>query len=165
MPDALRTQLLTAFDYTDKAVEDLFAGIPDDQYLHQPCPGGNHALWTLGHLATVNQYFLVNLAGHDDALAEKYRATFFAKSQPSPDASSYPPLAVVRDYFKSSRAAFRAWVESLTDEQLAGPPPEKFSKFAPTLGNVLMRLVWHEGVHYGQLTVIRKSLGLAPVRI
>ena len=54
---------------------------------------------------------------------------------------------------------------SLTDEQLAGPPPEGFQKFAPTLGNILMRLLWHEGMHYGQLTVIRKSLGLAPVRI
>ncbi len=165
MSDVLRTQLLNAFEYTDKVVDELFAGIPDDKYLYQPCPGGNHALWTLGHLATVTQYFLANLAGHDNGLAEKYREMFFAKSVPSPDASSYPPLEVIRDYYKTSRAAFRSWVESLTDAQLTAPPPEKFSKFAPTLGNVLMRLLWHEGMHYGQLTVIRKSLGLAPVRI
>jgi uncharacterized damage-inducible protein DinB len=165
MADVLRNQLLAAFDYADKAVEELFAAIPDDDYLHPPCTGGNHALWTLGHLATVQQYFLANIAGHDGTLAEKYKTMFFAKSQPSPDAASYPPLDVVRDYSKSSRAAFRSWVESLSDEQLSGPPPERFQKFAPTLGNVLMRLLWHEGMHYGQLTVIRKSLGLAPVRI
>jgi len=165
MSDILRNQLLAAFDTTDKAVDELFAAIPDDQYLHQPCPGGNHALWTLGHLATVNQYFLTNIAGQDGTLAEKYKPIFFARSQPSPDAASYPPLDVVREYFKTSRATFRKWVESLSDERLAGPPPEQFQKFAPTLGNVLMRLLWHEGMHYGQLTVIRKSLGLAPVRI
>jgi hypothetical protein len=33
------------------------------------------------------------------------------------------------------------------------------------LAGLLFRLVWHEGMHYGQLTVIRKSLGLQPVRI
>jgi uncharacterized damage-inducible protein DinB len=165
MAEVLRNQLLSAIDWTDKAVEDLFDAIPADHYVHQPCPGANHALWTLGHLATVNQYFLKSLAGHDGALFEQHKAMFFAKSQPNPDAASYPPIGVIRDYFKTSRAAYRSWVESLTDEQLTGPPPEEFKKFAPTLGNILMRLLWHEGMHYGQLTVIRKSLGLTPVRI
>jgi uncharacterized damage-inducible protein DinB len=165
MAELLRNQLLVAFDWTDKAVDDLFAANPAEQFLHQPCPGANHALWTLGHLATVNQYFLKSLAGHDGTLFEKHKAMFFAKSQPTPDASSYPPIGVLRDYFKTSRAAFRSWVESLSDEQLLGPPPEDFQKFAPTVGNILMRLLWHEGMHYGQLTVIRKSLGMNPVRI
>jgi uncharacterized damage-inducible protein DinB len=165
MADLLRTQLLAAFDWTDKAVEDLFAAIPADEFLHQPCAGGNHALWTLGHLATVNQYFLKTLAGRDSGLFDKYKEMFFAKSHPSTDAATYPPVEVLRDYFATSRAAFRDWVASLSDEQLAGPPPAEFQKFAPTLGNVLMRLLWHEGMHYGQLTVIRKSLGLKPVRI
>jgi uncharacterized damage-inducible protein DinB len=119
----------------------------------------------MGHLATVDQYFLKTLGGRDSALFDKYRTMFFAKSQPSPDAASYPPLEVVREYFKTSRAAFRAWLESLSDEQLTAPFPEEFKRFAPTLGDFLMRLVWHEGMHYGQLTVIRKSLGLAPIRI
>jgi uncharacterized damage-inducible protein DinB len=165
MADVLRNQLLAAFDWTDKAVEDLFDNIPEDKFVHQPCPGANHALWTLGHLATVNQYFLKALAGHDGTLFEKYKALFFAKSHPHPDVAHYPPISVIRDYFKTSRAAFRGWIESLNDERLAGPPPEDFQKFAPTLGNILMRLLWHEGMHYGQLTVIRKSLGLQPVRI
>jgi uncharacterized damage-inducible protein DinB len=165
MAEVFRNQLLNAFDWTDKAVEDLFDAIPADQFAHQPCKGANHALWTLGHLATVNQYFLKALAGKDDALFEKYKAMFFAKSQPNPDAASYPPIGVIRDYFKTSRAAFRSWIESLSDEQLSAPAPEEWQKFAPTLGNILMRLLWHEGMHYGQLTVIRKSLGLTPVRI
>jgi uncharacterized damage-inducible protein DinB len=165
MAEPLRDQLLAAFDWTDKAVEDLFDAIPADEFLHQPCAGANHALWTLGHLATVNQYFLKTLAGRDGALFENYKAMFFAKSKPSPDADTYPPIDVIRGYFKTSRTAFRSWVESLTDEQLTGPAPEEFQKFAPTLGNILMRLLWHEGMHYGQLTVIRKSLGLTPVRI
>ncbi len=164
MSEVLRDQLLAAFDWTDKAVEDLFDAIPADQFAHQPCPGANHAFWTLGHLATVNQYFLKTLAGRDGALFEKYKAMFFAKSQPNPDIASYPSIDTVREYFKTSRAAFRSWIESLDDEQLMRPAPEGFQKFAPTLGNILMRLQWHEGMHYGQLTVIRKSLGLAPIR-
>jgi uncharacterized damage-inducible protein DinB len=165
MAEVLRNQILAAFDWTDKAVEDVFNGIPAAEYLHQPFPGANHALWTLGHLATVNQYFLKSLAGRDGDLFERYKGMFFAKSHPSPNASDYPSLETVREYFKTSRSAFRSWIESLDDAQLTGPPPEDFQKFAPTLGNLLMRLLWHEGMHYGQLTVLRKSLGLSPVRI
>jgi uncharacterized damage-inducible protein DinB len=165
MSQVIRDQILGGFDWTTKSVQDVFDSIPVDKYLYQPYPGANHALWTLGHLATVHQYFLSKLAGKDRDLFDKYREMFFARSQPKPDAASYPSLDVVRDYFKTSRAAFRAWIESLTDEQLAAPLPEGFKDFAATLGGFLIRLVWHEGMHYGQLTAIRKSLGLAPVRI
>src|SRR5262249_30231958 len=139
--------------------------IPSGQFLHQPCPAANHPLWTMAHLATVDQYFLKTLAVRDGTLLDQYRQQFFAKSHPTPAAASYPPLEGVTEDSNTSRAAFRAWIESLTDEELSAPFPEERQRLASTLGNFLTRLIWHEGMHYGQLTVIRKSLGLAPIRI
>jgi hypothetical protein len=133
--------------------------------LHQPFPGANHALWTLGHLATVDQYFLMSLAGRDGALFEKNKPVFFAKSQPSPNAGDYPPLESVRAYYESSRAERRAWMDGLDNARLTAPLPDKWQTFAPDLAGFFLRLVWHDGMHYGQLTVIRKSLKLPPVRM
>jgi len=161
----LHDHVLAAYNWTQTALQAVFDAIPGEQFLHQPFPDANHALWTMGHLATVDQYFLKSLAGRDGALFDKYRTMFFAKSVPSPNAGDYPPLEAVREYFRESRAAYRAWVESLDDAQLAAPLPEEWQRFAATLGGMVLRLVWHEGMHYGQLTVIRKSLGLLPVRI
>jgi uncharacterized damage-inducible protein DinB len=165
MSHVIRDHILFAFEWTQTQLQNTFDAIPREQFLHQPFPGANHALWTMGHLATVDQFFLKTLAGRDPSLFEKYKTIFFAKSKPSPNAADYPPFEVVNDYFQTSRRDFRAWIESLDDERLSAPFPPEFQRFASTLGNFLCRLVWHEGMHYGQLTVLRKSLGLAPIRI
>ncbi len=157
--------LLRVHSATQESLEKMFAGIPEEHFFHQPFPGANHAMWTMGHLATVDQYFLHKLAGHDGGLFERHQAMFFAKSQPSASREAYPPIAAVRDYFKSSRAAFRTWIESLDDAKLAAPLSGDMQRAGPNLGTLLFRLLWHEGMHYGQLAVIRKSLGLAPTRI
>jgi uncharacterized damage-inducible protein DinB len=165
MSHQLRDQILTAYDWTQTQLQKVFDAIPQDQFLHQPFPGANHALWTMGHLATVDQFFLKSVAARDAALFDKYATIFFAKSTPSPNADAYPPPAAVREYYDSSRQAFRSWIESLDDQQLAAPLPAEQQRFAPSLAGMLFRLLWHEGMHYGQLTVLRKSLGLSPVRI
>jgi uncharacterized damage-inducible protein DinB len=161
----LHDHVLAAYDWTQTALQTIFDAIPAEYFFHQPFPGANHALWTMGHLATVDQYFLKSLAGRDGAIFDRNRDTFFAKSKPSPNASDYPTLEAVRDYFDTSRAEFRGWIDSLDEEKLASPLPEKWHEFAASHAGMILRLLWHEGMHYGQLTVIRKSLGLPPVRI
>jgi uncharacterized damage-inducible protein DinB len=153
-------------DFTQTQLENALAAIPEDKYLHQPFPNANHALWTMGHMATVDQFFLTTFAAKDPALFERHKAAFFAKSTPSTNAADYPSIDEVRSYFKASRKEFRDWIESMDDAQLTTPlPPEQQKRFAPNLARLFSRLAWHEGMHYGQLTVLRKSLGLAPIRI
>lgn len=165
MANLVRDQLLSAYDWTQLQLRNSFESIPEDKYLHQPFPGANHALWMMGHLATVDQFMLKLLAGRDAAIFEQYKTVFFAKSAPTPNAGDYPPIEVVREYFRTSRAEYRGWLVSLDDERLLAPMPAELQRWAPNLGDFLFRLVWHEGMHYGQMTVIRKSLGMAPLRI
>jgi uncharacterized damage-inducible protein DinB len=165
MANPLRDQILASYDWIQNQLLQIFDGIPRDQFLHQPFPGANHALWTMGHLATVDQYFLKTFAGRDGSLFDRYSAMFFAKSTPNPDADAYPPIDTLRDYFDTSRKAYRGWIESLDDERLMGPLPEQYKNYAASFAELFFRLLWHQGMHYGQLAVLRKSLGLAPVRI
>jgi hypothetical protein len=45
---------------------------------------------------------------------------------------------------------------------LTSPLPKELETFARSYGGMMCSIAWHEGVHAGQLTVVRKSLGLAP---
>ena len=47
-------------------------------------------------------------------------------------------------------------------EQLISPVPEEWNSFGANYGILMGTLAWHEGLHAGQLTVIRKSLGIVP---
>ena len=164
MPHPLRDRVLAAFDWTQSQFVSMFDAISAEDFLHQPFPGANHALWTMGHIGTVDQYCLQKYAGRESALTEQYRSLFFAKSIPSPNSGDYPPIGEVRAFFDESRRAFRDWLASLDDERLAASLPADRQQFGSSLAEVLFRLVWHEGIHYGQLTVLRKSLGQAPIR-
>ena len=53
----------------------------------------------------------------------------------------------------------------MSDAQLRSPLPEGFTGFATSFAALMSSLAWHEGLHTGQLTVVRKSLGLEPLYI
>ena len=59
-----------------------------------------------------------------------------------------------------SRKALYDWIESLDEEQLMTPLPGDWSRFAPNNVGVLAALAWHEGLHAGQLSAVRRELGL-----
>ncbi len=51
---------------------------------------------------------------------------------------------------------------SVTEEDLAKPTPEGTPNFLADVGSVFEMAVWHEGLHSGQLSVTRRSLGFDP---
>jgi uncharacterized damage-inducible protein DinB len=163
MPSILVHRALDAFTASRKIINGMFEGIPAEQFCYQPCAGMNHALWTMGHLATVDQYFLKHLAGQPETRFDEFRQMFFMKSKPLPSLSDYPPLADVRVYFDQARMELLEWLRSLDDEQLGQPLPEPLHSFQPNLAMLFGHLTWHEGFHAGQLSVVRKSLGIPPV--
>ncbi|MCZ6816774.1 MAG: DinB family protein, partial [Planctomycetota bacterium] len=55
-----------------------------------------------------------------------------------------------------------AWFLSMSGERLAAALPEDWQVFAKSYGVLINTIAWHEGMHAGQLTVIRRELGLGP---
>ncbi len=140
----------------------LLADIPADKLLHQPFEGTNHALWIMGHLAVTDDW----LAGlYDDAdrkLPEAYGSLFAMGSEPVNDPAAYPAPAEVRQHFDAAHTRMLNAVEAASDAKLAEPLPDDIKDFAPDKLAMALSLAWHEGLHTGQLTVIRKSLGIGP---
>jgi uncharacterized damage-inducible protein DinB len=153
---------LGALAFSRQSLLTLAEDIPHDKLTYQPFPGANHALWILGHLANSDDFFLAELAKKPSPKFEQTKPVFSSGSKPTPKLSDYPPIEEVKSYLSSAREGLISWFKSMPPSQLAAPLPDDWKPFAPTYGALMFAIAWHEGMHTGQLTAIRKSLGLAP---
>ncbi|MBN2560383.1 MAG: DinB family protein [Phycisphaerae bacterium] len=153
---------LAALGFARRVTTSLLEDIPQDKLTHQPIPGANHAMWIMGHVAVTDAFFLDQLDGRTVGGLEEWKALFFRGSQPKPNVSDYPPVAEVKRLLDRSREQVIAWFRSLDDVQLKAPLPDDLKGFGPLHVNLMTSTAVHEGMHAGQLAVIRKSLGIGP---
>ena len=154
---------LVALEFSRHFTTALLDAIPEDQYCHQPFPGANHALWVLGHLPCVDAFLMQVCGGPADSQLEKMQPLFGMHSTPTPQRSNYPPLAEVRAWYQAARQNVLDWLRGQDEQQLRTPLPDPLKQIAADRLALVARLAIHESAHAGQLTVVRKSLGLAPV--
>ncbi len=141
----------------------MLKNFPDDKVAFQPAPTDNHLLWILGHLAHTTDWFASLLDGKDAGGTPKtYGALFDSKSKPKADRKAYPPLSELRKEFERSFNRLVAAVEASSDADLAKPAPGDTGGFVSTRLDAVMKCVWHEGWHTGQLGSLRRALGLPP---
>ena len=151
-----------AMGFSRRMLLGLLEEIPQDRWLHQPCAGGNHAQWIAGHIASEDDDVLTKLKPRPSKLPDGWVAQFGMGSTPSPDARKYPSKGKVMEVLASQREELLSWFASMDEVQLSAPVPDDWKSFAPTYGALMPGLAWHEGLHTGQLTVVRKSLGIKP---
>lgn len=140
----------------------LFEDIPEDKLTHQVTPGANHALWIAGHVAWTDEFFRTTLGGRQGVLPDHWTDLFGQGSTPVPDRSSYPAFPELRSIMSDRREELCAWFKAMEPDRLACPLPDKYESFAPNYCALITTIACHETLHAGQLTVIRKSLGIAP---
>lgn len=154
---------LTGLAFARQATLSLLEAIPKDKLTTPASPGGNHALWVAGHLARSDDDFLTVLSGSKSPLPPKWKELFGTGSKPMASAADYPDLKEILAALSERRQALVTWLKSLDEAKLRSPLPEDWRDFAPTHAALATSIVWHEGVHAGQLTSIRKALGLKPI--
>ena len=138
----------------------LADGIPPDSLCHQPVAKTNHALWVLGHLAWTDNLFLTTLAKREPVVDESWNKLFGMGSEPTGDPQAYPTLDEVKGRLEAAREALIDWFQSLDEQQLKSPLPDGMKAFASDYAGMMNSLAWHEGLHAGQLSAVRRSLGL-----
>lgn len=153
---------LKVLEFARGATFGFLEDIPENQWCKQPIEGGNHTAWVVGHLASTDDYFLTTLSGRPSNLPEAWKTMFGAGSKPVADLSAYPAVAELKSKLSGCREDLIAWLKSLDDKKLLSPLPQDLQMFAPTHAGLSFSLAWHEGLHSGQLTMVRRSLGIAP---
>ncbi|MHC5023302.1 MAG: DinB family protein [Planctomycetota bacterium] len=148
-------------EFSRRLLEMLAEDFPEEKLTFQPVTGANHVLWQLGHMAWTDDYFLANLLGGTSNIPESWTELFGMGSEPTDEPGRYPSVEEVRPIMQERRAALCDWFRSRTEAQLAEPLPEDYQTFAPNFGALMGAMAAHESMHAGQITVIRKAIGLA----
>lgn len=134
-----------------------------EEWTHQLFPGANHALWFAGHMANVDNSFLKRVVPEQGVERPEYVELFGRGSKPSPNPGDYPPPEEVMAFFRERRQRLSAALSDFTENDLAKPLPHGFPPFIPDFGQFFAFLAWHEGLHAGQISMVRRALGHPPI--
>lgn len=144
-----------AREYVAKKLDTL-----KDHLMAQPAGLPNHALWQYGHLAVSTQWFTQTISKSEPGADPAWDKLFGMNSVPVSDAGAYPPPAEVIKAFHDSMDRLVRVVEGLDDQALNQPTEIDTGGFLSSRLDALYKHAWHEGWHLGQVTDLRRALGI-----
>ena len=154
--DLLRFQL----DVSKNLTANLLADMSDAPLAQPTSKGGNHPMWVAGHLAfaeaNLTNYILQGKANPLDG----WKDMFGRGSEPSTDASKYPPFEEVLARWDEVRASTLKILDGLSEADLDKPsanPPEGREAFFNTYGKVFAIVGLHAAMHRGQVADARRA--------
>ncbi len=157
-------QIRFAREYTQSLIADLE---PSD-WFRQPTEGVTHLAWQIGHLAMA-QYglCLFRMRGRADVdtelMTSAFRKKFSKGTTPDPDPSRNPSPEEICGVFnrvhEQSLSELPEFSELVLDEPIELP----YTAFPTKFGGLLF-CSHHEMLHAGQIGLLRRLLGKAPVR-
>jgi hypothetical protein len=141
----------------------LTEGLEGDDWLFQPRPGLQHALWLCGHVAVAQEHLVfqrcLNRQVLDPGFAEHFPIGGPIKSAQEHD---WPAPAEVRVAMDQMEVAVEEAMKGMTDEFLAEPAFGKDGTRHPhydTKLGAMSHVIRHEAFHAGQLATLRRLLG------
>lgn len=151
---------LGALAFARRLTEGLLDGITQEHALMRAGPDGNHAAWILGHLASADDFFLATLTGSPRSMSEELSAKYGMGSTVTDGADDYPPLTELLEQANRQRTTMTDWLATLDESSLLEPLPEDLTRFASNRAGLMSTLACHESFHGGQLSAIRRIIGL-----
>lgn len=155
-------QAVSVLKFARETINKFFAGLdanPTAQVANVP----NHALWTYGHLANTADWIRGAIDGKPASIKPEWDKLFGMGSKPVDDPRAYPSLAEVKKEYDRTFKELVALTESHNDTQLSAPCAKETGGFASSKLDAVIKSAWHEGWHLGQLTDLRRGLGLPGV--
>jgi hypothetical protein len=136
-------------------------------WFRQPAGGVTHVAWQVGHLAMAEyRLALERIRGSrpEDAelISEDFLRLFGRDSAPQADQAAYPSPAEIRAVFDRVHKQTLGEIKTLAESELDQPVLKAHSRVKTKLWS----LIWcaqHEGVHAGQIGLLRRLLGYRPL--
>jgi uncharacterized damage-inducible protein DinB len=162
--DTALKQIEFARAYTWGLLDDL----PDEAWFRQPAEGITHIAWQVGHLAMA-QYglclFRIRGRRAEDAslMSGRFRKQFSKGSTPNPSPEENPTPAEIREVLQAVHKRAMRELAEIDLAVLDEPVEEPYAVRATRLG-ALYFCADHEMMHAGQIGLLRRLLGYAPIR-
>jgi pyruvate-formate lyase len=134
--------------------------LTDEDLLRRPVENANHIAWQLGHLIT-SENNLNNMVCPDSmpALPEGFAEKHAKETASSNDPAGFCTKDEYLQLIAEQRAGTMALLDTLSDEDLEKPAPEKIQMFGATVGAVIAGQSAHWMMHAGQWVIVRRQLG------
>jgi len=166
MHQALHT-LCAQFGLNNRLFRNVLEGVTDEQAAWQPDNRVNSLSWIAGHLTATRHRNLERIG----AIAElfPYMDVFFIKDAPPPAARAldpaltYPDLEELRHYWDLYAKAFNHALDKMPEAQFRAELPSVSPTGGRTLLDILSFVSLHESYHIGQMSTLRRQLGLPPM--
>ena len=159
LKERLRRQLVSARETSERYLQDFTTPEAWTAKVH---PNANHALWFAGHMANTDNFFISIVSPQRAVERQGFAEKFGVGSHPTSEPSDYPPVEDVLAFMRERRSILLEIFDSVAEEDFTNPTPEGTPNFLADIGSVFEMAVWHEGLHSGQLSVTRRSLGFDP---
>jgi hypothetical protein len=146
----------------------ILAEIDEADWFTMPLGSPTHVAWQIGHLAMAEYGLcLFRQRGRQEVdlelMSSGFRKLFSRGSVPEAGAGKYPPPGEIRAMLDRVHVQVLKEGPSFTTEQLEEPVEPPFA-VEPTKLGCLLFCSHHEMLHAGQLGLVRRLLGKAPIR-
>ncbi|MCE9546567.1 MAG: DinB family protein [Planctomycetia bacterium] len=157
-------QIQDARSYTLPMLDDL---APED-WFRMPAEGVTHLAWQVGHLAMAEfRLCLERLRGLEpgdrDLVSKDFLRLFSKGTTPEAKPGDYPPIEEIRGTFDRVHAAVLREVPAYAGDDLDTPLANPHPIFKTKL-EALFFASKHEMLHAGQIGLLRRLFGKAPIR-
>jgi uncharacterized damage-inducible protein DinB len=132
------------------------------EFSFQPIAGANSIAWMLGHLTLVDRRILGFFGVEGPALPVGFADRFQTTGKPAEGQSGLGDPAELLALFDAHRTLLIETVER-ADAATLNKPLEKPHPLFSTVGEAAAFMAVHLGLHSGQVSMIRRSLGYPPV--
>jgi hypothetical protein len=166
--EQMRDAALLQLDFARKYTLELLNSIPQDQWLVMPQGAPTNILWQVGHLA-VSEYGLLlfrvrgRAEGDLDLVPGWFRKRYGRQSVPTTLETDQPTPQEMLERLHNIHQAAVAEAKQSTASRLLEPSEMPYVGQPNKLGGILFSPL-HEMIHAGQIGLLRRLLGLEPVR-
>ena len=166
--EQLRELACQQIEFARQYTRELVSGVADHDWFTIPVGNVSHIAWQVGHLAMA-QYGLTLMrmrdrrAEDEQLISKDFLRCFKKGSEPVADASVYPSPAEIRSVWEGVHQQALSEIPTFSNSLLSEPLPAPTAVYPNKLGSLLFCSA-HEMLHAGQIGVLRRQLGLPPLR-
>ena len=142
--------LANVLKFNDDLLMLSLTGMTDEIARRRLRDGGPSVAWNLGHIL----YHRNQIAAAIDLAPYAATAT---------EGRDYPAVPEIQKAWQEFSPRLIAAINQLSAEDLAAPSPMALPHGEKTLLDALRFIVWHEGLHLGQVSLLRSHHGLTPL--
>ncbi len=154
MHPALQTSL-QIFQTSDFYLTRSLTGVLPELYTRR-VERTNSILWTTGHV-TVGRCRLLTMIGHQQEIPW---VDVFGKGSSEQEGMVYPEMEAVLAVFHAASAQLAPSLAVLTEDDLSVEASYDLPASGRTLLGTINYMAYHEAYHIGQISAIRKALGI-----